>query len=281
MLTINFDLTEFENVEIVPVADVHIGNELCNEAEFKKIVDYVLEEPDDPRCARICLLNGDLTESVTKTSRVGDVFEQTMTPSVQVATMVKYLRPLTETSKKYPQGKILSYCAGNHDEGRYKDTGISAAESIAVGLGLEDRFSKDGCYSFIRLQGINRGQYTAVGTVYNTHLSGGGSTIGGKANRVLRAGLHGGILAHIICGSHLHEPLTFKEDVIIPQPHECRVKQMTITYVLTNAFLRFGGYSQRGGMKPATISVPRIFLLQGRDQSKKQNKRFIYTEVIL
>ena len=264
----------------MPIADVHIGNELCNEAEFKKIVDYILEEPDDPRCARICLLNGDLTESVTKTSRAGDVFEQTMTPSVQVATMVKYLRPLTETSKKYPQGKILSYCAGNHDEGRYKDTGISAAESIAVGLGLEDRFSKDGCYSFIKICGLNK-QATTVGTLYNTHLTGGGSTIGGKANRVLKAGLHGGILADIICGSHLHEPLTFKEDVIVPKPHECRVKQMTITYVLTNAFLRFGGYSQRGGMKPATISVPRIFLLQGRDQSKKQNKRFIYTEVIL
>lgn len=281
MLTINFDLTAFESVEIVPVADVHCGNELWNEAEFKKTIDYILEEPDDPRCARICLLNGDLTESVTKTSRVGDVFEQTMTPSVQVATMVKYLRPLTETSKKYPQGKILSYCAGNHDEGRYKDTGISAAESIAVGLGLEDRFSKDGCYSFIRLEYINRGQATAVGTIYNTHLTGGGSTIGGKANRVLKAGLHGGIIADVIVGSHLHEPITFKEDVIIPNKHDYILKQKTITYVLTNAFLRYGGYSQRGGMKPATISVPRIFLLQHRDQSNKKSKRFIYTEVLL
>lgn len=280
MLTINFDLTAFDSVEIIPIADVHIGNELADIGTLQKTIDYILEEPDDPNMARICLLNGDLTESVTRNSK-GDVFDQTMTPSVQVATMVKYLRPLTETSKKYPQGKILSYCAGNHDEGRYKDTGISAAESIAVGLGLEDRFSKDGCYSFIKLAIIDRGQNTAVGTVYNTHLTGGGTTIGGKANRVLKAGLHGGILADVIVGSHVHEPMTFKEDVLIPYRHEYTVKQKTITYVISNAFLRYGGYSQRGGMKPSTIAVPRIFLLQRRDQSNKKNKRYLYTEVIL
>ena len=280
MLTINFDLTAFESVEIVPIADVHIGNELSDIGTLKKTIDYILEEPDDERCARICLLNGDLTESVTKNTRAGDIFDQTMTPSVQVATMIQYLRPLTETSKKYPQGKILSYCAGNHDEGRYKETGISAAESIAVGLGLEERFSKDGCYSFIRMCGRNR-QAVKIGTIYNTHMTGGGTTIGGKANRVLKAGLHGGILADVIVGSHVHEPITFKEDVIIPQQHDGVLKQMTITYVVTNAFLRYGGYSQRGGMKPSTIAVPRIFLLQGRDQSNKQNRRYIYAEVIL
>ena len=109
MLQITFDLLDFEKLEIVPIADVHMGHPLCNEAELKKIVDYVMEEPEDPLMGRICLLNGDLTESATKTNRNGNVFEQTMTPSVQVATMVKYLKPLTQVSDKYPQGKILSY----------------------------------------------------------------------------------------------------------------------------------------------------------------------------
>ena len=61
MLEIKFDLTEFEEVEIVPISDVHIGSPLCNEAELKRVIDYVLEKPEDPKCARICLLNGDLT----------------------------------------------------------------------------------------------------------------------------------------------------------------------------------------------------------------------------
>lgn len=277
MLTINFDLSEFESVELIPISDCHIGNPLAQEHLLKETIDYILEEPDDPKMARICLLNGDLTESVTRTTKAGDIFEQTMTPSVQVATMVKYLRPLAETSKKYPQGKILSYCAGNHDDGRYKDTGISSAESIAVSLGLEDRFSKDGCYSFIKLKQLHSYNDVALATVYNQHMNGGGSTAGGKVNRALKMGLNGGIIADICIGSHVHQPITFKEDYIVPS-NKGTLKQRTITYIVTNAFLAYGNYAQRSGMKPSTIKVPKIYIRQGREPNRD---RYIYTEVLL
>jgi len=281
MLTINFDLEEFETVEIIPVADVHIGNPLSQEGKLKETIDYILEEPDDPKMARICVLNGDLTESVTRSS-IGNVFEQTMTPSVQVATMINYLRPLTETSKKYPKGKILSYCAGNHDSGRYKETGISASESIAVGLGIEDRYSVNGCYSFINLKRIQDKTNIAQVTVYNSHMNGGGSTIGGKANRVSRLGLSGGVIADLCIGSHVHVPMTFKEDYIYPSL-KGNVKQGTITYVITNAFLAYGDYAQRAGMKPGTIDVPRVFVRQGRTRKGEVNQdgRYIYVECLL
>ena len=276
MLEIKFDLSQFQSVEICPIADVHIGNPLCNETEFKRLVDYVMEEPDDPNTARVCLLNGDLTESVTRTSKVGNVFDQTMTPSVQVATMLKYLKPLTEPTEKYPQGKIISYCAGNHDDKRYKDTGISAAESIAVGLGLEDRFSTDGCYTFLVLGRIQTTASTTV-TIYNTHMTGGSSTVGGKANRVAK--ISNGVIADIIVGSHVHTPMSFKEDVIIPFGN--KLVQKTITYIVTGAFLRYGDYAQQSSYKPATIVTPRILVYQGRTQTHKKDTRYTVTEVIL
>ena len=281
MLQIDFDLRHFESVEIVTVADCHCGNKLFQDHILKQTIDYVLEEPDDPKMARICLLNGDLTESVTRNS-IGNIFEQTMTPSVQVATMINYLKPLTETSEKYPQGKILSYCAGNHDGGRYKDTGISAAESIAVGLGLEDRFSVDGCYSFIELNRIHKKNEKMVCTIYNTHMTGSAGTVGGKANRALKAGVNGGIIADIIVGSHVHQPITFKEDIILP----CRnaknsLIQKTITYLITGAMLSYGDYAQRNGMKPSSLVMPRIYIRQGQKQGLTGKERFYYTEVLL
>lgn len=280
MLTIKFELPESEWVEVVPIGDVHIGNPLCDEAEFKKTVDYILEEPNDPKGARICLLNGDLTESVTRTSK-GNAFDMVYAPSVQVALMTKYLLPLTETSKKYPQGKILSYCAGNHDYGRYNDTGISSAETIAVNLGLQDRFSTDGCYSFIYVQRIQdtKGIGRTVHTLYNQHLTGGSSTVGGKANRVSK--VSNGVIADVIVGSHVHLPMTFKEDIIIPNPHKGVLLQNTITYLITNAYLRYGDYAQRSSMKPSTISVPSVYLMQGREVHHRDDKRFTYTEVKL
>lgn len=278
MLTIDFNLPLSEEVEIVPIADVHIGNKLCDEAEFKRTIDYILEEPADPKCARICLLNGDLTESVTRKS-VGSVFDQEMTPSVQMAMMIKYLLPLTETSAKYPKGKILSYCAGNHDFGRYSDTGISMSETIAVRLGLEDRYSVDGCYSFISLKQIARKENQMSFTVYNQHMTGGGSTVGGKANRVAK--ISNGVIADLIVGSHVHSPITFKEDIMIPYGQHKKVMPKTITYLVTNAFLRYGDYAQRNGYKPSTVTVPRVFVRQARANTKEISKRFFYTEVLL
>lgn len=279
MLKIKYELPESESAELLIISDVHIGNPLCNEAEFKRFVDYIKEEPDDPKMARICILNGDLTESVTRNSK-GNLFDLTMTPSVQVATMIKYLLPLTETSKKYPMGKIVSYCAGNHDDGRYKDTGISAAESIAVGLHLEDRFSTDGCYSFIKLNLMNDNRKKfAVHTVYNTHLTGGSVTTGAKANRISRVSQ--GILADLVIGSHFHSPMTFKEDIIIPNANDYVLTQKTITYVISNAFLRYGDYIQRNGYKPGTIAEPKIYIMQGREQTKANCRKYTYTEVLL
>lgn len=281
MLTIRFDLSQFERVELIPLADVHIGNPLCREGEFKEIVDYIKQEPDDPLVARICLLNGDLTESVTRNS-IGNVFEQTMTPSVQVATMINYLKPLTEKTEKYPQGKILSFCAGNHDAGRFKETGISASESIAVGLGIEDRYSVNGCYSFIILKRMTSNNQHTVFSVYNSHMTGGGTTVGGKANRLSKLGLNGGIIADLCVGSHVHMPLTYKEDVLMPS-QKMVVNQKTMTYLITNAFLSFGDYAQRSGFKPASTCVPKVFIRQGRTRKGDVNQdgRYVYAEVLL
>lgn len=276
MLKIVFDLSQFESVEIVPIADTHIGNILCDIQALHDMISYVSKEPDDPKCARICLLNGDLTESVTRQS-VGNIFDMTMTPQVQVATMTEMLKPLAEPSEKYPQGKILSYCGGNHDTDRYKDTGITAAESIACALGLEDRYSPNGCYSFISLRRIQDEKGISRVSIYNQHMTGGGSTVGGKANRIGK--ISNGVIADVIVGSHVHLPMTFKEDIIVPYEQKAALRQKTVTYVITNAFLRFGDYSQKMGMKPSTITVPRIFVRQ--DRTKDNSARFIYVEVIL
>ena len=276
MLKIVFDLSQFESVEIVPIADTHIGNILCDIQALHDTISYVMKEPADPKCARICLLNGDLTESVTRQS-VGNIFDLTMTPQLQVATMIEMLKPLSVPSEKYPMGKILSYYGGNHDTDRYKDTGITAAESIACALGLEGRYSPNGCYSFIQLAKMQSPGRFCNASIYNQHMTGGSSTVGGKANRIGK--ISNGIIADVIVGSHVHLPLTYKEDIIVPYEQKAAVRQKTVTYVITNAFLKFGDYSQKMGMKPSTITVPRIFIKQGR--KGHDSDRFIYTEVLI
>lgn len=280
MLKIVFDLSQFESVEICPIADTHIGNILCDIQALHDTISYVMKEPTDPKCARICLLNGDLTESVTRQS-VGNIFDMTMTPQVQVATMIEMLKPLAEPSEKYPQGKILSYCGGNHDTDRYKDTGITAAESIACALGLEDRYSPVGCYSFIRLQRKGDSKATSIYSIYNQHLTGSAGTVGGKANRLQKMGVNSGIIADLYVGAHLHQPMVFKEDIILPNCNKMTLAQKSVTYLLCNAFLRYGDYAQKMSMKPAAITPPKALIRQIRSGGSNYDGRAFKTEVIL
>lgn len=277
MLKVVFDLTEFEEVELVPIADCHVGHLLSDIQLLHDTIAYVNQEPEDPKCARICLLNGDLTESVTRNS-VGNVWDMTMTPQLQVATMIEMLKPLSEPREKYPQGKILSYCGGNHDNDRYKDTGITASESIACGLGIEDRYSPDGCYSFIKLKAMQmEKKRTIIATCYNQHLTGSAGTVGGRANRIQR--LSGSVFADLYVGSHFHSPLTYKEDIILPNYTKCSLGQKTMTYVLTGAFMKYGDYAQRSSMRPSTLATPRIFFKQKR--YRDNCNRYFGVEVIL
>ena len=280
MLKIVFDLSQFESVEIVPIADTHIGNILCDIQALHDTISYVMKEPTDPKCARICVLNGDLTESVTKQS-VGNIFDMTMAPQLQVATMIEMLKPLSVPTENYPQGKILSYCGGNHDTDRYKDTGITAAESIACALDMEDRYSPVGCYSFIRLRRIGDSKATSIYTVYNQHLTGSAGTVGGKANRLQKMGVNSGIIADLYIGAHLHQPMVFKEDIILPNCNKMTLSQKSVTYLLCNAFLRYGDYAQKMSMKPATITFPKVFIRQVRCGKNNYDGRAFKTEVIL
>ena len=65
MKIVNFDV-DFNEIEIIPLADWHIGNELTDIELIKETCDYITSKPNV-----FCLINGDLCDNVTKSS-VGD-----------------------------------------------------------------------------------------------------------------------------------------------------------------------------------------------------------------
>lgn len=268
-----FDLTSFEEVELIVLSDWHIGNPLCNEELIARTCEYIKQEPSNPKCARVCIMNGDMMETITKNSKVGDVFAgQIYTPQTQLAICKKYLLPLTETSKKYPNGKIVANCFGNHDfQRQYKDSGISCSTSLACGLNIEDRSTSDSCYSFIKLKSIYRTNDKCVFTIVNTHGTGGGASIGGKANRIEK--ISNQFLADLVIMGHTHTSFTFKEDMIVPQTNTQTTRLHTTTFVNVSSMLEFGDYGERTGMRPQNINVPRIFLKQEKHYLQAHRKR--------
>ena len=115
MRVVTFEVP-YSEIEIVPLADLHIGSPQCDELLIKEVCEYI---ENTPNCYTI--LNGDIVDNNIRNS-VGSVFEETMSPMNQVTTACYYL------SKIASMGKIINITVGNHEARSEKDTGLSPFE---------------------------------------------------------------------------------------------------------------------------------------------------------
>jgi len=86
------------------------------------------------------------------------------------------------------------------------------------------------------------------------HMRGGGSTPGGKINRLKK--LKGMVLADVYFGAHVHLKGIFKEKYLIPDIRAKKLIELQETYVATGSFMGYASYSIVGQYeKPATGAV--------------------------
>jgi predicted MPP superfamily phosphohydrolase len=250
MKTIKVDLgPQHEEIVIVPIADVHLGDAHANWKKLRELVDAI-----NAGYETFTILNGDLIDNAIKAS-VGDIYSAKLSPMEQMEEIIKILQPLADS------GKILAITTGNHEARTYKHTGIDVSRHIAHRLGLEDRYAPENYVLFVSFGEpfATRPNRRFTYTIHGTHGSGGGGRlVGGKMNAVER--MAGNVDADIYLHSHTHLPATFKQDYIRTDSRTKTIRQVTKLFVNTNAFLNYGGYGETFGFKPATISPVQIKL---------------------
>lgn len=266
MRIVKFEI-DSDEIELIPLADLHIGNPFCDTELIKEVCEYVAKTPN---CYTI--LNGDICETVTRSS-VGNIYETT-SPQDQIVTACYYLRPIAE------QKKIINILSGNHENRMLKDTGLSMTDMLLAHLlqyddTLNDRYCADGAYTFLIMNGRKSGgrNFRMCVTIYNTHGHGGGSKIGGKIQKLDDTY----IPADIIIKSHTHVPETHRGVYFNVNPNEYTVKEKPVVYCNTGAYLKFGGYGERAGYKPLSRAVPVIKIKNRRERSK--GKEFYKTYI--
>lgn len=252
METIRIDLDRnLEYIELVPIADAHIGDSLCDMELLKREIDYVRTNPN-----AYAVLNGDLLNNAIKSS-VSDIYSERLSPMQQLELAISLLTPIKD--------KILCVTSGNHEDRSYKTDGIDLTKLLCREMGLEDRYSNASCLLFIRFGELRRAETNGSGnnrkvcyTVYVTHGSGGGSKTGSKANKA--SDLAGIIDSDIYITSHFHTPIAFKEAY-----HRTDVRNSTVAlvdklFVVTSSFLNYGGYGEKFNFKPTSKHNPHILL---------------------
>lgn len=231
MKTFSYHLPETSPV-IIPIADTHIGEELFDEEElikYLKRADYII-------------LNGDIMNTATKNSVS---FSYGSNPQQDLDEATRIFEPYKD--------KILAVIEGNHEYRVSKEVGISLTQMFCLKLGIVDKYARDGAYLF-----INVGNTKTLYRIYATHGSGGGKSIGGKANGLGAMSL--GVDADIYVRSHTHQPIVMQQDYIRSNPRKHTIQQGTQWFINTGAFLHYGGYAERFGFKPSTIITPVIVL---------------------
>ncbi len=249
MKTIKVDLPEsMDKLELHALADLHIGDPECDIGLIKRTIQYIQETPN----AR-CTLGGDLLDTATASS-VSDTYSAKMNPNEQLAFCAKLFEPIKE--------KILYIVPGNHESRIWKSDGVSVTEILADKLGLIDRYSPTTVLAYIRLgRSVEDGQHgrKVQYAIYQTHGSGGGGKKeGSKVNKM--ADYSSIVDADIYISSHVHLPAAFRDGYFRTSAANSTAKIVDKLFVSTAAALKYGGYGDTAGFKPASLINPIIYL---------------------
>lgn len=253
MKCIKCTLGDFDEIRILPLADLHLGDINC---DYRKVQEWIREIRESENT--FAILNGDLMDAAIKSS-VGDIYGASLQPMQQLEQCVKTFEPIKD--------KILAVMPGNHEARIYRTDGLDLTQIMCNQLGIGDRYAPASAMLFIRF-GHDRlpghhGRKVRY-TIYCVHGSGGGKKEGAKLQRVVD--LAAITDADCYIHSHTHMPIIAKLSFFRTDLGNSSVQKVDKLFVNTGSTLEWGGYAEAQSFKPATNDTP-VIVLSGRKRN--------------
>lgn len=247
------------DITVIPIADVHLGAEECNESSFQSFVNWVAQTPNV-----YCTLGGDLCDMGLKNS-VTNVYRQRYMPSEQKRRMAEMLKPISD--------RILCAVSGNHENRGRRECDLDVTMDILSKLDLEHLYREN--IAFVKIQmGIpitkngsrehcsKRPSYLLV----VTHGSGGGGILtGGAVNRSERFGYVIDGMDALIVG-HTHKPYSTQPGKIYIDTRNNQISIKPFRVVSSTSWLEYGGYAAQKMLLPTTHCLHKLTLSGDRKE---------------
>ena len=232
---------EFEEIELIPISDTHIGDPYFDEQLLMEDIEYIQEKEN-----RFCLLNGDILNTAT-THSVSDTYNNQLTPHGELKYARKLFEPIADS--------IICATQGNHERRITRNDGVDLMEELAMSLNAF--YAPDGLVLKIRFG--NRGnKKPQVYTIYMSHGFTGSRLTGGKANRLEK--LQKIVVADIYIQSHTHQKINFTQSLFVPDLRNNKVVEKRQTFINTGAYLEWGGYAQQKAYTPSDRGTMKLKL---------------------
>ena len=248
MKVIKHSLGDFKEIEILPLADLHLGDPHSDYKKIRGWLDYIEAKPN-----AFCILNGDLMDAAIQSS-IGDTYGASLQPMEQLRECVKLFEPV--------KSKILAVLPGNHEARVWKTDGLDLTEIMCSQLGIVDRYSPASALLFVRFGKFdtksNAHRRPVCYTIYCVHGSGGGKKEGGKIQRL--TDLASIIDADIYLHSHTHLPAIVKTGYFRVNMANSSISKVDKLFINTSSTLEYGGYGELASFKPTSTDTPVIKL---------------------
>lgn len=217
------------------------------EKEFKA---YLKQIEGDPSAA--VMLGGDLINNGVKSSKT-DVYKEKYPPDVQKDMMIDLLEPIAD--------KVIAGVSGNHEYRSAKEVCQDVTKDIFTALRIRDRYTPDAAFIKTSL-GEKQNRKPATYMIYLSHGSGGGSLLGGGLSKQdnYQLSIEG---VDISITGHTHKPAKVPSGRLIFDPRNNNVIRSNTLIFICTAWLDYGGYPERGQMRP-TAFYPDTIRLDGR-----------------
>jgi predicted MPP superfamily phosphohydrolase len=235
---------DLKSIEIVPIADLHIGDENCDMDMVKSLIDYVKKHKN-----AYCVLNGDIIDNAIMSS-VGDTYKAKKSPMKQIIEAVELFKPIKD--------KILCITGGNHEYRTYKSVGVDLMEIVARELGIDDIYSMESATILLRLGHLGDSDRQIPYTLFVSHGAGAGSSVGGKVNSLAR--FENVIDADVYFGGHTHQASIFPTSSYRVDVRNNTLQLVNKLFVSNGSTLKYGGYAEMKTLKPTTLVFPVVTL---------------------
>jgi predicted phosphodiesterase len=233
-----------QELEIVPIGDVHIGDSHVDIKALMNVVNYVLAKEN-----RYVILNGDLMNMALKTS-VSDVYGEILSPMEQIKKVHNIMLPIKD--------RILAIGSGNHEDRTYITAGLDMSYMLALELGIKEYYSSNSFVIFLKVGQSENSRPSIIKqqvySIFVQHGRGGGRKMGAKVSRLVDMDE---IIANadLYIMGHVHTPVMLPQATFISDEQNMTLKRHTAYYMIHNAFLDFGGYGLTYGFRPTAKNM--------------------------
>ena len=237
-----------ETARVYLASDIHNGSAEFDEKRWKKFEELL--KPEDS----FVVFAGDQCEYATKQSK-SDIYSQKLSPRQQKDWWIEHLRPFAK------DGKVLCAVDGNHEYNRAsKECDSFPIFDIALALGIEDRYRSEGAFVDIGVGDGGHGKGKQVRYVFRVQHKAKNTGKFGTADAF------DGI--DLFVSGHTHTPMDKPLAKLVYDSKNKSVSEKDVENIVCGHFLRFGGYGERDGHRPASTKLY-MAMLSGKKKDIK------------